>query len=222
MTGPYVPTLSRRATLEWMAAVSLVSALPRGTWAAPSAPPPSSSVFVGYGTDPNLKEPVVPWSLLMQPHQLQLTALLSDLILPGSATVPAPSTLGVADFVNEWVSAPYPNQLKDRATIFAGLRWIDAESVRREQKTFIESDDRVRQGIVDDIAQKCPQARFAEQSTFFQRLRFLVVSAYYTTPEGFQDIGYTGNVPLAAYPPMTGEERAIVDGALSKLGVSRP
>jgi hypothetical protein len=204
--APYVPTLSRRATLEWMMAVSLASALPRATLGEPKA--------VGYGLDPDLNKPVVPWPLIMQPRQLHQTAVLADIILPGT---PAPSTLGVADFVNEWVSAPYPDQLQDRAVVFEGLRWLDAESVRSGRAAFLECDPQVRQGIVDDIARKGSLP--AERAVFFQRMRFLVVSAYYTTPEGFRDIGYTGNVPLAEYPPLTSEERTILDGALAKLGL---
>jgi len=50
-------------------------------------------------------------------------------------------------------------------------------------------------------------------------LRFLVVSAYYTTPEGFKDIGYTGNIPLSSYPPITDEERKILDKAFFRLGL---
>jgi hypothetical protein len=223
--GPtvYAPTVTRRATLEWMATLSVISALPRGSWGAASAPPSPAALSAvtsqGYGTDPNLKAPVVPWSLIMEPHQLLQTAMLADLILPGVATAPAPSALGIPDFVNEWVSAPYPDQLKDRETIFEGLGWIDAESIRRSQRRFIESDEPSRRAIVDDIAQRSPQAPAAEQSAFFQRFRSLVVIAYYTTPEGFLDIGYTGNVPLAAYPPVTDEERAILDDALTKLGL---
>jgi Gluconate 2-dehydrogenase subunit 3 len=67
----------------------------------------------------------------MEPHQLQHTAVLGDLILPGSTTAPAPSALGIPDFVDEWVSAPYPEQLEDRKTILEGLRWMDAEASRR-------------------------------------------------------------------------------------------
>jgi Gluconate 2-dehydrogenase subunit 3 len=202
-----------------MAATSLASALPRRAWAAPNRRSPVGRTTKGYGTDPNLQEPAVPWSLVMEAYQLQQTAALADLILPASATAKVPSALGVPDFVNEWVSAPYPDQLQDKVTIFEGLRWIDAESVRRGQGTFLEVDQRMRQGIVEDIAQKRPKIPFAAAGPFFQRLRFLVVIAYYTTPEGFQDIGYTGNVPLAAYPAMTDEEHAILDGALAKLGL---
>jgi hypothetical protein len=220
VTAPYKSTLSRRATLELMATISLASALPRAVWgeASPAAPAATSQ---GYGTDPNLTHPVVPWSLVMEPHQLQQTAVLANLILPGSANAPAPTALGVPDFVNEWVSAPYPEQQADRATIFEGLGWIDAEAIRRGQRSFLESAERIRQAIVVDIAPKSAKAPFAAQSVFFQRFRFLVVTAYYTTPEGFRDIGYTGNQPLAAYPALTDEERTILDSALSKLGLSQ-
>jgi len=57
-----------------------------------------------------------------------------------------------------------------------------------------------------------------DQSKFFQRFRFLVVGAYFTTPERFRDIGYVGNVPLESYALMTDKERAILEKALSALG----
>ena len=60
----------------------------------------------GYGTDPDLHHPTVPWPSTLTPHQLQLTTVLADLILPGMPGSPAPSVLGISDFVAEWVSAP--------------------------------------------------------------------------------------------------------------------
>jgi hypothetical protein len=216
-------TINRRTTLEWLASVSVLAALPRAAWSAGAivaSGPVSANNAAGYGTDPNLTEPVVPWPLIMAPHQLQQTAVLSDLILPGSPIAPAPSTRGVADFINEWVSAPYPDQLQDRTTLFEGLRWIDAECLRRAQRAFLDSDTRLRQALIDDIAVSNPTGPFAQQQLFFRRLRFLVVTAYYTTPEGFQEMGYSGNVPLAAYPPVTDDERAILHAALEKLGLS--
>ena len=76
-----------------------------------------------------------------------------------------------------------------------------------------------RQELVDDIARQSADPS-AGPRDFFRRFRYLVVGAYYTTPEGFKDIGYTGNVPLASYPPVTDEERAILEKALSNLGLS--
>jgi hypothetical protein len=47
----------------------------------------------------------------------------------------------------------------------------------------------------------------------------VTVGAYYTTPEGFRDIGYRGNVALSSYPPPTSQETAYLDEELRKLGL---
>jgi|SRR5579862_2681733 len=216
----YVPKLSRRTTLQWVAATSIASALPHRTLAGDIQRIESTAFNYGYGTDPNLKAPAIPWPLLMTPQQLEQTAVLADLILPGTAAAPAPSAIGVPDFINEWVSAPYPDQLRDRATLFGGLQWLDAEAARRANRRFLDLSDALRQSIVSDIGQKHPKPPFIDQQSFFQRLRYLIVGAYYTTPEGFKDLGYIGNVPIASYPAITEEERAILDKALITLGLS--
>jgi hypothetical protein len=219
MSADYVRVLSRRATLQWLAASALAAGIPRpGTAAAPDGGE-SARLSPGYGTDPDLKDPVVTWSLVMTTYQLQQTAVLTDLILPGSTYSPAPSALGVPDFVNEWVSAPYPDQVQDRNVILDGLEWIDAEAMRRDRQGFLELNREAQSRIVEDIARRIPEPQFAAQATFFKRLRYIVVGAYYTTPEGFKDIGYIGNVPLPSYPAATEEERRILDGALAKLGL---
>jgi hypothetical protein len=219
VTAPYIPRFSRRETLQWLAAVPLMSALPVETRAQTSTLAAFRPTAAGYGADPNLKSPIITWPLIMVPHQLQLTAVVSDLILPASAKAPAPSTIGVPDFVNEWVSAPYPEQVQDRETILGGLAWIDTEATRSQQRSFLELDHPMQNLIIDDIARSSGETAIALQGTFFERLRFLVVSAYYTTPEGFKDIGYTGNIPLSSYPPITDEERKILDKAFFRLGL---
>ena len=65
--------------------------------------------------------------------------------------------------------------------------------------------------MVADIAQEKVHTALVDQSKFFQRFRLLVVGAYYTTPEAFKDIGYPDNVLLESCPPMTDEERAILE-----------
>jgi hypothetical protein len=96
---------------------------------------------------------------------------------------------------------------------------MDAEAGRRSRNSFLEMDEQSRQKMVADIAQRKLDPTLAVQNKFFQKFRFLVVGAYYTTSEGFKDIGYVGNVPLESYPPMTDQERAIVEKALSALGL---
>jgi len=222
MNAPYLTKTTRRSTLQWFAAATLGAAIPPYALAGTVKRVMFEGASKGYGTDPDLNQPVVPWIRVMTPYQLQLTAVLSDLILPGSEHAPTPSALGIPDFVDEWISAPYPQQRADRRTILDGLKRIDVEARRRWERSLLEIDDQQRQDIIAPIARKSANANVTGQNTFFSRLRFLVLGGYYTTPAGFKDIGYVGNVPIARYPPVTEEERKILEDKLSRLGLSRP
>jgi hypothetical protein len=219
---PYSPKISRRTTLRWMmVAAAALTAGPRYAVAGANRMVAYEPTPKGYGTDPNLLTPVVPWARIMTPRQLQLTAAVADYILPATAHAPAPSSIGIPDFVDEWVSAPYPFQVSDREIILAGLAWVDEESKKRWHRGFLEIDDQRQQIILDMMATERNGATATSANLFFRRLRFVVVGAYYTTPEGFKDIGYIGNVALASYPPPTKDEIAILEAELDKLGMAK-
>lgn len=219
--------------MKWLASVIAVSHLPRSGLTG-EAPLNGKLPAQGYGTDPDLNHPVVPWSRTMTAHQLDVTAVLADLILPGTGSAPAPSTLGIAEFVDEWISAPYPDQQADRSVVLDGLRWIDEESRRRWQNEFMQLSSQRQLQLLDltllasqrssatsDATSplKRIEPRDGVSGSFFPRFRFLVAGAYYTTKEGFKDIGYVGNVALPSYPPVTERERSILDKELRKLGI---
>jgi hypothetical protein len=205
VNSPYVANISRRVTLQWLATAAMLPSLPHRLLANQL-----TLGSKGYGTDPNLLAPVAPWPKTMTSHQLQVTAVLADMILPGSANAPSPSALGIPEFVDEWISAPYPDQRSDREIILAGLTWVDREAMQQGHSGFIEVDDSHRRPILDKIATDRSGAAPKTAHTFFRRLRFLVVGAYYTTPEGLKDIGYRGNIPMASYPAITDGELAIL------------
>ena len=100
-----------------------------------------------------------------------------------------------------------------------GLAWIDAEARRLWNEGFLDIEDRHREQIVSAMASSQGQATPTTPHEFFCRFRYIVVGAYYTTPEGSRDIGFVGNVPLKSYPPVTEEERVILDAELRKLGI---
>ena len=53
------------------------------------------------------------------------------MILPRDQLGPAASEVGVVEMIDEWVSAPYPQQQTDRPVVLEGLAWIEAESRKR-------------------------------------------------------------------------------------------
>ena len=105
----------------------------------------------GYGTDPDLIEPVVPWQRMMTGRQLLLAAVFSDLMLPATATAPAPSA-AACPIASTSGERPYPDQQADRAIVLDGLAWLDAEAERRWRHGFAEATDAERLQILDDIA----------------------------------------------------------------------
>jgi hypothetical protein len=171
----------------------------------------------GYGTDPNLLEPVVPWPKTLSAAQLATAAAVCDAILPAEGKYPAPSTIGIHQFVDEWVSAPYPQQAGDRAVILNGFAWIEAQAQARYKKSYAAADEAGRALILADAAKASPEGK-----AFLDRMKFLTTGAYFTSEQGIEELGYIGNTPMNGdYPGPTPEALAHLDGVLAKLNLKR-
>jgi hypothetical protein len=220
--------ISRRVTLGWVMAAS-ASAFASATGAqiqAPQASPWNDAVLppiqaAGYGQDPNLTAPSVPWPLTLDEHQRAALRIAADLMLPADAHSPSGGSLNLDAFVDEWISAPYPQQQQDRAMIVPGLQWLDGETTRRFGMDFVQADDTRRRAVFDAIAFRGNmQPGFERPVRFFARLRGLMLAGFYSLPEGIADIGYTGNVPqLGDYPGPSAEAMAHLNASLMKLGL---
>ncbi|MFB7663546.1 gluconate 2-dehydrogenase subunit 3 family protein [Kitasatospora sp. NPDC056138] len=174
----------------------------------------SDAQVQGYGTDPNLVTPRTPWPRTLSEHERALVAALGDLVLPGTAEYPAPSAMGIVDFFDDWVSAPYVSQQQHRTVITAGLAMVDAEAVRQFGAGFLELDAPRQRRIIDQIASPT-----AADRSFFTRFRSMLLNGYFTSDVGFKAIGYIGNVPLQSFPSVTPEVKSIIDDELRKLGL---
>ena len=235
MSQKYVSKISRRDSLKWLGSMTSV-VLVGGVEIAYSAPQvaapavPEGSHWPDlkfepitgpkYGQDPNLLEPSTPWSKTLDAEQLNMVAHLSDIICPEDEGGPSATSVGVPDVIDEWVSAPYPDQQKDRVLILNGLQWLDDEANRRFGKAFMNSSDDDQIAIIEDIAyeRQMDVPEFAHAAMFFAKLRSLVLGAYFTSPEGMQDIGYQGNVPIIGdYPGPTEEAMAHLNEVIANL-----
>jgi hypothetical protein len=228
--GHRVGRPSRREAMQWVLGAVAASALP-GTAAdvlgqevgrtptpqeqAAKQPDPTGE---GYGFDPPLPKFYKPgevWPLTFDAAQRAAATALADTILPADALGPAASEVGVVEMVDEWVSAPYPQQRADRPVILDGLAWLDDEAARRFGNHFTTVRPEQRRAICDDICnpqEAKPELR--KPAAFFARFRALCAAAYYSTPAGWQAIGYVGNTPLPSFdgPP---------EEVLKRLGVEQ-
>jgi hypothetical protein len=204
---PYVSKVDRRTALAWIGVVGAATAVGAGV-VVYGPKMGGARVTRGYGTDPKLTKPEkAPWSRIMIPAQLQTAAILADYILPASGAAPSASALGIPDFIDEWVSAPYPDQLKDRPVILGGLNALSSHVLKADAAARAAALSAL-QASADPIAH-----------AFWKKFRRLTLGAYYTTPEGFKDVGYIGNVSRASDPGPSAEVVAVLERELKKLGL---
>jgi hypothetical protein len=216
--------VDRRTTLRWIAAAVASGHLAACGESAEGFAwfEPQPLTGKGYGGDPNMLEPSVPWGLTLTTKELVATKALVDLILPAEGNWPSASDAGTPAFIDEWVSAPYPDQQKDRALILPGLAWIDAEATKRSGKEFVLAGAEVQKAIADEIAFKDRVAPGLEkQGAFFARMRALTLGAYFTSPKGWEEIGYPGNKPgTGAYAGPTPEAIDHMRGLVEGMGLT--
>jgi hypothetical protein len=212
--------IDRRQALKWIGAAAAAAAIFPHASAQDKLPRPAITAPGGQriGTDPVLNKNYVPgdlWPLTLTPKQRKAAASLTDLILPpNNPGDKLPSQLGVQEFIDEWISSPYDETLNDRPVITEGLDWLDAEAQRRFQKDFADLAEPQKCAIADDICGKTPvKKEFKSAQNFFGRFRYLAASGYYTTPQGWKDVGYVGNVPTVNFDGPTPE-------ALKHLGLA--
>ncbi|HWA86576.1 MAG TPA: gluconate 2-dehydrogenase subunit 3 family protein [Opitutus sp.] len=208
MNSRDLPRMDRRTAIRWMlTAASSAMLFDPAAWSADGVAAAPVAPSAGYGSDPDLMKDYRPgdlWPLTFTEQQRRAAIALCDTIIPADEHSPSASAVGVPDFFDEWVSAPYPGQIRDRAVILDGLAWLDAEARRRFQNDFADLTEARKTALCDDLKLlSAAKPEHQEAARFFARFRDLTVGAFYTTKEGMKDLGYVGNVPLPRFdgPP---------------------
>lgn len=191
------PRIDRRRAIQWMLAAAATISV-RDTAMAVGDKVPAAK---GYGPDPSMVKFYQPgdvWPLTFTDAQRRTARALCDLIIPADASSPSASALGVPDFIDEWISSPYPAQAPDRRIVVDGFKWLDEEAQRRFQGVFADLKSEQQTALCDDLALGAKaKPEHKQPAAFFKRYRDLTAGGYYTTPEGMLAIGYVGNRPSA-------------------------
>jgi len=231
----YKNAMTRRQSLKWFGILSATAVLPTisgcstlkdvqalivGHWPDIKLAPITAK---GYGKDPNLiLPPESPWPLTLTTEQLSLVSVLSDIICPREGSVPSATEVGVPAVIDEWVSAPYDMQQEHRLYLLSGLTWLDDESQQRFKEKFVQLSNKQQLTIIDDIAydNEDTPSEFRFIAQVFALMNQLVLSAFFSSPEGAKDIGYMGNVAIAGdYPGPTEEAMEHLNQKLKELGL---
>ncbi len=125
-------------------------------------------------------------------HEMATITILADIIIPKDEVSGSASEAGVPEFI-EFIVKDMPDH---QTPMRGGLRWLDLHSHRRFGQSFrsISADQRI--SIVDEIAYpKKAKPEVAQGVAFFNLMRNLTSTGFYTSQMGVKDLGYVGNAP---------------------------
>jgi hypothetical protein len=218
--APPSPIVTRRAALKVLGAVPIAGALgselawgqqatgaqsaPRQTHEGPNQPehgqatPPRSTAKRAFFT-------AAEW---------RTVGILSDDIIPRDARSPSATEAGVPAYIDFHLSVPETSE-ETRNAVRGGLAWLDTQSRRRFGVAYASAKTAPRHQILDDIAWPEKAAPgFSHGVAFFSRFRDMVGAGFFSSPQGWRDLQYQGNV----FNP---DWRGCPDAAMRKLGVSQ-
>ena len=130
------------------------------------------------------------------PDEWRLVRMLVDYLIPRDARSGSATDAGVPEFM-DFMLGEYASM---RTWMRNGLGWMHAESRKRFGRSFVSATDAQRREILDAIAfPKRAAADVKAGVEFFNNLRNLTASGFYSSRIGIADLGYTGNRPVAEW-----------------------
>lgn len=126
------------------------------------------------------------------PHEMQTITILGDIIIPKDIVSGSASDAKVPDFIEFIVKDKPEHQLPMRG----GLRWLNMQCLTRYKNSFAECTFKQQMEMIDEIAwPKKAKPEMKPGVKFFNLMRNLTATGFYTSEIGVKDVGYIGNTP---------------------------
>ena len=125
-------------------------------------------------------------------HEMATIAVLTDIIIPKDEVSGSATDAKVPEFI-EFIVKDMPNH---QTPLRGGLKWLDVQCMKRYEKSFVDCSQQQQMEIIDAIAY--PEKAKKEMSQgvkFFNLMRNLTATGFYTSEIGVKDLGYIGNTP---------------------------
>lgn len=126
------------------------------------------------------------------PEEMATITVLGDIIIPKDEVSGSASEAGVPDFI-EFIVKDMPGH---QTPMRGGMRWLDMQCLKRYEKAFKDCSKKQQVEMVNEIAY--PNKAKPEMKpgvSFFNLIRNLTATGFYTSAMGVKDLGYMGNTP---------------------------
>jgi gluconate 2-dehydrogenase gamma chain len=125
-------------------------------------------------------------------HEMATITVLADIIIPKDAKSGSASDAKVPEFI-EFIAKDMP---RHQVPLRGGLRWLDLQCLNRYNKTFVDANQAQQIEMVTEIAYpKKAKPEMHQGVAFFNRMRDLTATGFFTTKMGIEDLGFVGNAP---------------------------
>ena len=126
------------------------------------------------------------------PDEMATITVLGDIIIPKDEHSGSASDAKVSEFI-EFIVKDMPAH---KTPMRGGLRWLDVQCLNRYGKAFKDCSQQQQMEMVDEIAwPDKAKPEMAQGVAFFNLMRNLVSTGFFTSQMGVKDLGYVGNVP---------------------------
>ncbi len=142
-------------------------------------------------------------------HEMATITILGDIIIPKDDVSGSASDAKVPEFI-EFIVKDMPDH---QTPMRGGLRWLDMQCFKRYEKAFKDCSQQQQMEMVNEIA--WPQKAKPEMAagvSFFNLMRNLTATGFYTSEIGVKDLGYMGNRP--------NQWNGVPDDVLKQYGVA--
>lgn len=126
------------------------------------------------------------------PEEMATITVLADIIIPKDEVSGSASDAKVPDFI-EFIVKDMPEH---QTPMRGGLRWLDLKCLNLYGKPFTGCTAQQQIEMVDQIAYpKKAKPENQQGVAFFNLMRNLTATGFYSTEMGWKDVGYVGNTP---------------------------
>jgi len=126
--------------------------------------------------------------------EMATITILADIIIPKDEVSGSASDAAVPAFI-EFIVKDMPYH---QTPMRGGLRWLDMQCLKRYEKSFKDATPQQQIEMVDLIAypeKAKTNPELTQGVSFFNNMRDLTATGFYTTQMGVKDLGYVGNQP---------------------------
>jgi gluconate 2-dehydrogenase gamma chain len=158
----------------------------------PPAPAEASTDEAGRQVHEIARDKKLHAATFFTPHEMATITTLVDIIIPKDEKSGSASEAKVPEFIEFIVKDMPEHQLPLRG----GLRWLDLQSATRFGQPFVACSSPQQLELVTKIAYpKRATPDMQAGVAFFNRMRDLTASGFFSSKMGMADIGYVGNAP---------------------------